>query len=312
MSDFLSNIVAKNNNQLEMVQPRIPSLFEPAAESKNLNKNLNISGDLEQDVGINSISIANQELPHRSNQVVEIPQLEIESPSTLNQETNHMLREPQRQNNQEETKYLFNRDISESSHIRNPEFPPQSPIISSVNPSVNPSVNSTVNPTVEQQTNFVTNNYLQTVELHNQTSNEPTVIQQLIAKETFTKEIFLPQENTAVIPEIHSVNPQEPITKLEQIILPTVEREASNNIEKSPIPQQILPTQTLIMPQVSVVKELHLAPENKETAPTINVTIGRIEIRATTPTTVSSSAKPKEKPAVMGLEEYLHQRGGGK
>jgi hypothetical protein len=54
-----------------------------------------------------------------------------------------------------------------------------------------------------------------------------------------------------------------------------------------------------------------LIPEGAKTAevPVINVTIGRVEIRA-----VASSAQVKEartKPATLSLEEYLRQRSNG-
>ncbi len=46
-----------------------------------------------------------------------------------------------------------------------------------------------------------------------------------------------------------------------------------------------------------------------EAAPTIQVSIGRIEVRAVPPP--PPSAKPRAGPAPMTLEEYLRQRNGG-
>jgi len=50
--------------------------------------------------------------------------------------------------------------------------------------------------------------------------------------------------------------------------------------------------------------------ESSAAAPTIQVTIGRIEVRATPPPAPQSQPK-RSGPAVMGLEEYLNQRAKG-
>jgi hypothetical protein len=296
MSDYLSNIVARNNNQLETVQPRLPSLFEPSVE-----RNLGISGDFEQNTGIDYLPVENQESPRRRKNPVAEYQLEAKYPSTSPPKKTQMLREPQRQIDGEKTDYIFSHDEDEFSSILDSEFP-----LRSQTPSL-------TNPTVETQTIFVTNNYLQSVELRNQKSPEPTV-QQLITEETFTKEIFTPRENTAVTPEINLLIPQQPATKPEQVILPMSEKKVPGNTEKFLIPKEIpqtLVTPAQITPKVSVIKELQPIPQKVE-ATTINVTIGRIEVRATTPATVSPSTNNREKPPVMSLEQYLSQRGGGK
>ncbi|RUT02460.1 hypothetical protein DSM106972_059380 [Dulcicalothrix desertica PCC 7102] len=296
MSNYLSNIVARNNNQLETVQPRLPSLYE----SSMLTRDSIITTEFDREIDINYLSEENiQESPRLSrNSIPEIHHSEEYPPwqqipyspqSPSPEKETHMEREPQRQ-----TEYIFTRHKDESStNLEDLGFAYQ------------PQVFSQVNPTVENQQSLVinnTSNYFQAVESHNLKLTEPTVIQQLITKETFTK-------NTALTPEIQPLS-QQPATQLvEQVILPMRET-APNNTEKSLIQEKI--SQTLITPKVSVVKELQPISNKSETAPTIQVTIGRIEVRATTPTTVSPSTKPKEKPAVMSLEEYLSQRGGGK
>lgn len=301
MSNYLSNIVARNNNQLETVQPRLPSLYE----SSMLTRNSIITTGFDREIDINYLSEENiQESPRLSkNSISEIHHSEEYPPwqqipyspqSPSPEKETHLEREPQRQ-----TEYIFTRHKDESSTNVDSGF------------SYQPQAFSQANPTVENQQNLVINNinnYLQAVESHNLKLTEPTVIQQLITKETFTKEIVA-SKDTALTPEIQPLS-QQPATQLvEQVIFPMRET-APNNTEKSLIQEKI--SQTLITPEVSVVKELQPIPNKSETAPTIQVTIGRIEVRATTPTTVSPSTKPKEKPAVMSLEEYLNQRGGGK
>ena len=339
MSDFLNNIVARNNNQLETVQPRIPSLFEPGIEMRNLS----IFGDFTQDTGINDQSVTENipELPtHRTNPVHEINQLAAESYLTPVQDKNHMGKENPRQTPGERIEYITlvqnESPTINSAFVAQPQsHPPPSPTSSREKTHVERESQGKTdgerigyaftpdkhefpaNPPVIPETNVVTNNYLQTVEIGNQQPPEPTVIQQVIAKETFTKEIFTPKESKTPTPENYPPIPQEPKTKIvEQVILPIAPKEVSINTEKSPIPQEISPTPTLITPppvtpQVSIVKESQPIPANTEAAPTINVTIGRIEVRATTPAKLSKPAKPKGKPAVMSLDEYLRQRGGG-
>lgn len=68
----------------------------------------------------------------------------------------------------------------------------------------------------------------------------------------------------------------------------------------SPLPHQLLP----------VVRSPSMIVKETPPAPTIQVTIGRIEVRATSP----SPATPKKaplKPAAMSLEDYLRSRSGG-
>ena len=52
-------------------------------------------------------------------------------------------------------------------------------------------------------------------------------------------------------------------------------------------------------------------PTGPEAQPSINVTIGRVEIRALLPTTSRPSKKTSESPKLMGLDDYLRQRAQG-
>lgn len=50
-------------------------------------------------------------------------------------------------------------------------------------------------------------------------------------------------------------------------------------------------------------------PKSSPVEPTINVTIGRIEVRATLPPASAKTQRPA--PPILSLDEYLHQRAGG-
>ena len=109
------------------------------------------------------------------------------------------------------------------------------------------------------------------------------------------------------IPETKSSEPQvipeqSPETQAQIIVKPRVSKSEERFGEFENNQNKILPPREKMPKQIS---------ESAKTAevPIINVTIGRVEIRA-----VNSSAQVKEartKPATLSLEEYLRQRSNG-
>jgi len=87
------------------------------------------------------------------------------------------------------------------------------------------------------------------------------------------------------------------------IVEPRVEK-IENRVEEATIYQTVIP-----MPREQMSKQISERAEVPET-PTINVTIGRVEVRA-----VTSSAPSKEttyaKPQTLSLDEYLRKRHNG-
>lgn len=140
---------------------------------------------------------------------------------------------------------------------------------------------------------------------------------------------------TVVIERIARLDqdPQQPTPKVEWrerlIESPPVE---SSPARQPPAPQPLAP-QSLKpadsaaapgMPQVVVPHQVRLAPRpvslppiapaasaKPSAAPTIQVTIGRIEVRATPPAPATPRKAPS-KPAAMSLEDYLKQRSEGR
>lgn len=78
-----------------------------------------------------------------------------------------------------------------------------------------------------------------------------------------------------------------------------------------PAPRQVRPLYT-VLPRLPSPRPLDLMPpeRNPPPAPIINVTIGRVEVRATRPAQARSPAAPASTP-IMSLDEYLRQRAGG-
>jgi hypothetical protein len=71
------------------------------------------------------------------------------------------------------------------------------------------------------------------------------------------------------------------------------------------------PAAVVAQPRVEPAQRIEPPPAAPaEPTPTIQVTIGRVEIRATSPP-VPAPKKQRPKPAVMSLDEYLRQRANG-
>lgn len=68
---------------------------------------------------------------------------------------------------------------------------------------------------------------------------------------------------------------------------------------------------SLIRPAIQAVEAEMIRPAAPTSPPVIQVTIGRIEVRATAPVNPPST-QARQKSPVMSLDEYLHQRGGGR
>jgi hypothetical protein len=89
-----------------------------------------------------------------------------------------------------------------------------------------------------------------------------------------------------------------------QILRPQAERPVPKPVER-PAPRPLL------TPRGERVPLFPPAPSPSSSAPSIRVTIGRVEIRATTGTAGSVTAKPRQQPPLMSLDAYLTQRGAG-
>lgn len=82
--------------------------------------------------------------------------------------------------------------------------------------------------------------------------------------------------------------------------------------EPSPMPAAWPGTLTPVLPQIRLAPAQPLAPPAPAPGlptPTIQVTIGRIEVKATPPAPPSKKQRPAA--PVMSLEEYLRRRAGG-
>jgi hypothetical protein len=137
-------------------------------------------------------------------------------------------------------------------------------------------------------------------------SIEPSIEQVIEHRQTETRLVFERMEQPPVISE----------TVVERDVYPPVEHKPVPQPEKSAViephkeePKIVLTdTQpyTSPVPAQSIVRQ-----QVAQTAPTINVTIGRVEVRATQSSNRSKKRPQLSQPLIMSLDEYLQQRSNG-
>lgn len=98
-------------------------------------------------------------------------------------------------------------------------------------------------------------------------------------------------------------------------IAPIAERHAPMQSLPTPLapkaPAFKLPEPTVITPVIRpVLPDILPAPKTSAPAPTIHVTIGRVEVRAT-PASAPTPSRPAKTPSVMTLDEYLLRKNTG-
>lgn len=146
-----------------------------------------------------------------------------------------------------------------------------------------------------------------------------------------TPEPSLPPARTLPLPEI---GPQEPIRDRPSRLRPvavaepdTVQSQSAADRQRAASPESAAPspdqaptprlsTAVVVRPQIAAIpiaepaRPTPFAPGSAaETTPTIQVTIGRVEVRAVPPPPAPQKTRPR--PPVMTLDEYLRQRNQG-
>lgn len=313
MSNYLNHLVARSLNVTETVQPRLPSLFEPQPGFAGLNTAPDLT--LEQlafTVRSDETEVEAQSqsrMPERRG--VEQP-LELRSPPPNAQPSPTVSQPPPVSHFFEQTRLAsLDRESSPSS----PPPLPQ-PSIGSEELQFHPLSRSHPSTTGDQT---------EATPLRGATEPgglpviEPTVVQQVVVERVVEPlAAITPRE----LPSIQTTHPTElpkrvPQSSSTHLVAPNIP--SSVETPETPTQSQALrpPTPGVIV-QPQVTSSIHPVAigsaepvEPSRPAPTIQVTIGRIEVRATPP---PASTQPKPRPAspVMSLDEYLRQRGGGK
>jgi hypothetical protein len=293
MSDYLSNLIDRSLDRADVVQPRLPSLFEPTPEIGQIPMGLGQPAEPAMTEIEESLTIRQNQQPARS----------------INQNSNHQLNTPNF-NSAQPSPSTITQSLSNSTELAS-------------------SISSAESP---QSQNNITE--IQAPSLQTQGESPAQQISaQFLATEQTNSATNL--SNSVTVPEAgnnhsdRSLTAKHPLTTDPAIntIKPLSTNNHSGNTPTRPgkSPEntaiiQIQPTKAEHNNQHNTLAQIRsavqaIAPEASQNAapPTvIQVNIGRIEVRATTPATPPPSAVNRSNPATMNLEEYLRQRGTGR
>lgn len=312
MSNYLNNLVAKSLNQTEVVQPRLASLFEPLPMSPG-----SVAGqdfNLEQLIG----TATSDETEFKA-QLGE--PTSIVPPIELHREGRS--RTPDLRSPPIPYQPLSVPFPTEETSLTPPPYQPSSAPVQTIMtpPSVRgeqlPSRSASLEPFPANRETTDATQPRNAAEQPSLPVFEPAVIQQGVTELVVSSKE--PSPTAALPPELsflQTTNPVAPkvIALPSQPLVPDP-AESTVILGSTPTPRSATAA-VVVKPQlISSVKSS--APnfiegiETLQPLPTIQVTIGRIEVRATPPPT-PSPAKARPPLPAMSLDEYLRQRGGGK
>jgi hypothetical protein len=297
MGDFLSNLVAKSLNRTEGVQPRTRSLFEPLPGTRGRAPGF-VPG-LEQDgeqarAEVETGSVRQGErAPRRAGPTSPATSVSLRSGSwqAAQQDSSERMQEPR---------------------VQAPAFAPPATV---VQPTGNPRGEPGLGATRGMPSSWRPGASLEFagavsrregLEVEGHPAFEPLVRERVIER------IVAPESRgTPSGGELHAERAEADGS----LRLHSDRRQPEALVDHRPL---LAAERVVVQPQVKLVPRSE--PEipasvpstaEVEPAPTIHVSIGRIEVRATPPAT--AARKPRSAPPVMSLDEYLkrHTRGGG-
>lgn len=276
MSDFLTNLVSRTLQANEPVQPRIPVLFEPLrspsfAEEATESREASPPAQGERRERVDAAQPSRTEPVHTIRMPVE-PEPEVRP------------REPSPQIAVTERAPRVERIITEREIVREPVIIEQTTrVIDHPAPSDRP---------IDKA-----NRILERVEIRHTQAPRPVV----------------PHESIAAIPspvvevrnervEHHHTAERHTVERFDKTKPSEAERPMSAPLQRE--------TSPFIQPRLEL-PELPKLPEAQTPEPTIEVTIGRIEIRAAVPDS-KPQVKPRTHVPALSLQDYLKQRTGNR
>jgi hypothetical protein len=319
MSDFLSNLVTRSLEAAPVIQPRLPSLFEPAKPYIGSFDEASPAGDeVVREAGVESAfkNVDGPSIPREGQAPVTKAQalgsVSPESPLPVAR-TFHA---------EESKRGPAGKRQSDVSPQATSETPRQSA------PAVRPHAVQT--PPDKKPMRLPMPTYEASSDVHPppvpsvSAPKRNAAISDLVAPAVLPKSAaFVPDQSTAEqsaarreIPERGTRNSAPPkidtprefhVTAKSHVQSPLVEPAQSRNEDSAPrVPAAIAPASA---PHFDFARHIPPAPQVSPPEPIIQVTIGRIEVRAVS----SQAAAPKQRPAspVMSLDDYLRSRRGG-
>lgn len=294
MSDYLSNLVDRSLDRADVIQPRLPSLFEPA-----------------QGIGSPIAGLWQEAEPMM--EVIEQSVPEARNSRSVERQPSPISR-------------IFNRVI----HRRSSESDsnPQLPSLSIPTATIEVSQPRFQLPPEVAQTGSV-DRVEPTPDLPvaiESLSLQPQKITRQIVPDNISveqPEIASQAKSTQLLPLDHTIDNPDRSPSLNPTPISVWDR--TDQVQESSLtttPSQNSPRlgqrmENTAMEQMrSVIQSIEpevVSTPDQSSVPTIQVTIGRIEVRAITSAPATPAANTaRSKPAVMSLDEYLNQRGGGR
>jgi hypothetical protein len=298
MSDYLSNLIDRSLDRADVVQPRLPSLFEPTPELGQIPMGLEQPAEL-------AMSAIEESLNTSRN-----PTQRYQKPArSINQNSNHQLNTPNF-NSAQPSPSTITQSLSNSTELA-------SSISFAESPQSQNNITEIQTPSLQTQgespAQQISAQFLATEQTNSATNLSDSVTVSETNNNSSDRSLTAKQPLTAD-PAINTVKPLS--TNNHSGNTPT---RAGKSPENTAI-IQIQPAKAEHNNQHNTLAQIRsavqvIAPEASQNAapPTvIQVNIGRIEVRATTPATPPPSVVNRSNPATMNLEEYLRQRGTGR
>jgi hypothetical protein len=293
MSDYLSNLVDRSLDRADVVQPRLPSLFEPTPAIGNVTTGLwqPATPDV---VGMEE-SITARESPD--------------------------MNQPDRQNDRSNNPNLNNQPDN-SSNLDSPRLSLPTIAGQLLQPFVKP-LASIFAPAAESPPAPVSISEIQPQALSKHMIEKQIIEKQITNQVLATEQTnFVSLQPTTVVANSYNAAPAEQIGQqlstvnnsfATEVIIKPVSRQVNENPALNPMQPARLGQDNKNSTLTQVRSTIQtLAPEVAPSSPSpvIQVSIGRIEVRATTP--AAPVATPRSRPTTMSLDEYLRQRGGSR
>lgn len=306
MRDYLSDLVTKNIGTAEIIQPRRASRFEPAQTQGAFETQPETSLFRETDLEVERTIETTQVSPRRA-------------PKTGSREKNAAISNTENSEDQIQTSFIepvkprtteIKQIVSRSR--RAPEEIEAPPEVIELKISAEQSFE-----TKDASKKNSEAARSKTKDLEKETLETPTPIvakPRITALENRSEETGKSQTITPLTKEQTAKQASDRTEIQEAAIQPTIiptprEQTSKQSAERAEKPETAMQQTVVSFPRAQTSGQISDLTETPE-APVINVTIGRVEVRA-----VTSSAPPKHahraKPQTMSLEEYLRKRGNG-
>ena len=306
MSNFLNHLVTRSLNPMEMsVQPRLPSLFEPVAGVPALGTVPEGLGEPEVRSAIEAPQFRKVPSPQVPTHTGDIQSADRRSPPPASSAQHPLQPRP-------------TTDVSELRFVPPTQASSEPLPVAPQSPISHPrqdrpfSVAQAFEP--PKQDRFQSANQVQKTDRSiDAAEQKPAIVQQTVIQRV-VEQLFSSQAGDVV--DSSKVSAKATVSQEDR---PTAIAPNLPTASESPTPTSMpvwhspsAIVQPQITPAIQPIKATAIvSAEPPQPTPTIQVTIGRIEVRAMpAPAPAATQARPKS--PVMSLEEYLHRRGGGR